>query len=118
MDNPILSGQMNLIWRKTLQTKFGLVVMLAVAEEGDHFRSIVTVASASGLKSNVAKEHWPSLKEAKLSCAALTMGAANELYNDAAALGLAMEQEDESVGRVSSLVLPGSEIVLPAGVEV
>lgn len=118
MDNPIIGGQMNLVWRKTMQTKFGLMAVLAVAEEGDHFRSIVTVVGVSGMKSNMAKEHWPTIKEAKLSCAALTMGAANEMYNDAAALGFAFEQEDESADRLSSLVLPGSELVLPAGVEV
>lgn len=116
MANPILTGEMSVIWRKMVQTKFGMMVILAVAESGDHFRSIVTVAGAEGLRSNMTPDRWPTLKEAKLSCAALAMGAANELYNDAAALGFAMEHEGDDADRVTSLVMPGSGLILPDGV--
>ncbi len=104
---------MRITWQKPVTTNFGMLVVLAVAEEGAHYRSLVTIP---GVKINCSTTHWATVREAKMECAAIAMTAVNNLYNELLGHMNQFGVEDESTDRISEVELPESKIILPAGV--
>lgn len=114
--NPILTGQMKIVWQRLVQSPFGFFIKLDAAEEGAHFRALCTIVTLKGMETRCGTEHWPTLRDAKNAAAALACGAINEFYNAAQSVYQEVLLEPEDKDLVSEIVAPGSSLILPHGV--